>query len=227
MEAAEATQLVDCVVNRTLIPKNLNVTVGKRPPQTYLNDLKKLNPSLEVSLQDHLVPPEIVTDISWNHSFRRFLDMRASLILGHIQRYVNDSAKEMEARYAAAPEGAESSGSDHGGRLARGVRTPESAFVVPILKSLQDLGGQAPMNQVLGIVGSILKDQLQDVDYNSLPSEPGKSRWSNTAQSARNSMVSRGLLKNDSPRGIWEISPQGVQFLRNEQPAETTRPDCD
>jgi hypothetical protein len=32
MEAGEAVQLMDCVVNRTLIPKNLNVTIGKRPP---------------------------------------------------------------------------------------------------------------------------------------------------------------------------------------------------
>jgi hypothetical protein len=70
MEAGEAVQLMDCVVNRTLIPKNLNVTIGKRPPQSYLSDLKRLNPNLEASLQDHLVPVDLVTDPTWNKQFR-------------------------------------------------------------------------------------------------------------------------------------------------------------
>src|SRR5437660_1044956 len=88
MEAGEAVQLMDCVVNRTLIPKNLNITIGKRPPQAYLADLKKLNPNLEASLQDHLVPPELVTDPTWNTKFRAFLDARARSIMGLIERYV-------------------------------------------------------------------------------------------------------------------------------------------
>jgi hypothetical protein len=121
----------------------------------------------------------------------------------------------MEARYAAALEGAESSISDDGGRLARGLRTPESAFVLPILKALQDLGGRAPMHQILGIVGNMMKDQLQDVDHQSLTSDPSKPRWYNTAQWARNSTVTRGLLRNDSPRGTWELTEDGVQYLRD------------
>ena len=215
MEPAEALQLVDCVVNRTLIPKNLNVTVGKRPPQSYLSDLNKLNPNLAASLQDHLVPPEIVSDPSWNRTFRQFLDARARSILGLIERYVLEPAKEMEAHYAAALEGADSSESAEGGRLARGLRTPESAFVLPILKALEDLGGRAPMNQVLGMVGTMMKDQLQDVDHQPLESEPGKPRWYNTAQWARNLMVNSGLLRNDSPRGTWEVTADGSQYLRD------------
>ena len=215
MDPSEASQLVDCVVNRTLIPKNLNVTVGKRPPQTYLSDLKKLNPNLETSLQDHLVPPEIVTDPSWNQTFRRFLDTRAHAILQHIEQYVLEPAKEMEARWAAALEGAEPSRTDPAGRIARGLRTPVSVFVLPILMTLQDLGGRAPMQQVLESVGAMLKDRLRDVDHQSLRSEPGKPRWYNTAQWARNTMVTQGLLRNDSPRGIWEVSEAGRKYLNN------------
>lgn len=213
MEPVEAAQLVDCVVNRTLIPKNLNLTVGKRPPQVYLNDLKKLNPHLEASLQDHLVPPELVTDPSWNREFRRFLDVRARGILGLVERYVLEPAKEMEARYAAALEGADAPGSDTGGRLAKGLRTPESSFVLPILKALQGLGGRAQMHQVLEIVGAAMNDRFQDVDHQPLMSEPGKPRWVNTAQWARNTMVNQGLLRNDSPRGVWELSEAGRQYI--------------
>jgi hypothetical protein len=110
MEYGEADQLVESVVNRTLIPKNLNITVGKRPPQTYLADLKKVNPKLEESLQDHLVPPEMATDHEWNQQFRRFLDTRARSIMELIERYAREPAKEMEAMHAAALEAGAKSG---------------------------------------------------------------------------------------------------------------------
>ena len=117
IEQGEAIQLVDCVVNRTLIPKNLNITVGKRPPQSYLSELKRLNSNLDPSLQDHLVPAEIMTDPNWNREFRKFLDLRSRMIFGHIERYVLEPAKEMEARYAASHEPSEPSDSSSGGRL--------------------------------------------------------------------------------------------------------------
>jgi restriction system protein len=42
---------------------------------------------------------------------------------------------------------------------------------------------------------------------------PDNPRWRNAAQWARNSMVNEGLLKKDSPRGVWEISDKGKQYL--------------
>lgn len=38
--------------------------------------------------------------------------------------------------------------------------------------------------------------------------------WRNAAQWARNSRVNERLLKKDSPRGIWEISDKGTQYLK-------------
>lgn len=219
IEAGEAVQLMDCVVNRTLIPKNLNVTIGKRPPQSYLSDLKKQNPNLESSLQDHLVPVELVTDPAWNEQFRAFLDVRSRSIMGLIERYALEPVKEIEARHAAAQESGEPSHADGADRLAKGLRTPESAFVLPILRTLQDLGGSAPMQQVLEKVGAMMKDQLRDVDHQSLKSDPGHPRWNNTAQWARNTMVADGLLKNNSPRGVWEITAAGRERLRTSQRA--------
>jgi hypothetical protein len=213
METGEAVQLMDCVVNRTLIPKNLNITIGKRPPQSYLADLKKLNPNLEASLQDHLVPVELVTDSAWNGRFRAFLDDRARSIMGLIERYALEPLKEMEARYAASQESGESSHADRNGRLARGLRTPESAFILPILRALDELGGAAPMQEVLEKVGAAMRGQLRDVDDQPLKSDPNHPRWNNTAQWARNTMVAEGLLKNNSPRGVWEITAAGRKQL--------------
>jgi len=38
-------------------------------------------------------------------------------------------------------------------------------------------------------------------------------RWRNTAQWCRHTMVQEGLLKRDSPHGIWEITEKGRQAL--------------
>lgn len=103
------------------------------------------------------------------------------------------------------------------GRLPRGIRTPESAFAKPILEALVELGGSAPIGNVIDSVEPKLKSKLKDVDYQPLPSDPNTLRWRNTAQWARHDLVTQGLLKSDSPRGIWEISDKGRQWLNNVQ----------
>ena len=95
------------------------------------------------------------------------------------------------------------------GRLQRGSRTPERAYYQPILNALNELGGSARMNDVVVRVEQLMKGVLTRVDYEPLASDPEMLRWRNTAQWARNSMVKEGLLKPDSPRGIWEISEAG------------------
>jgi len=60
-----------------------------------------------------------------------------------------------------------------------------------------------------------MKGTLRDVDYQPLGSSPDMPRWRNTAQWARNSMVHEGLLKADSPRGVWEIAEKGRQMLQH------------
>jgi restriction system protein len=39
------------------------------------------------------------------------------------------------------------------------------------------------------------------MEENEVPSEPKQSRWRNTAQWCRNTLVNEGLLKKDSPWG--------------------------
>ena len=70
------------------------------------------------------------------------------------------------------------------------------------------------MSDVLERVAQILKDQLRDVDHQTLKSDPNRPRWYNTAQWARNTMVTQRLLLSKSPRGVWEISEAGRKYLR-------------
>ena len=95
------------------------------------------------------------------------------------------------------------------GRLRKGLRTPEAAYYLPILKALIELGGSAKMQSVLDKVYKAMKPILKDVDHEPLASDPDMPRWRNSAQWARNTMRQEGLLKDDSPHGTWEISDAG------------------
>lgn len=99
------------------------------------------------------------------------------------------------------------------GRLRSGLRTPESAYYLPILDTLAKLGGSGKVPEVLERVGRRMKPVLKDVDYEPLASDPSNLRWRNAAQWARYSMVQEGLLKSNSPTGVWEITRQGRTFL--------------
>ena len=91
------------------------------------------------------------------------------------------------------------------GRLRRGLRTSETDFYLPILKALDELGGSAKMQSVLSKVHKAMKPVLKDVDYEPLSSNPDMPRWRNTPVGTQHH-APRGLLKDDSPHGTWEIS---------------------
>jgi restriction system protein len=100
-------------------------------------------------------------------------------------------------------------------RLPRGMSTPQSAYRQPILQALIEMGGSGHMSDVLARVEQLMRGKLKELDYEPLPSD-GTLRWSKSAQWTRNRMAREGLLKEDSPRGIWEISEAGRQLLLRE-----------
>jgi hypothetical protein len=105
MEQADAEQLVDCVANRTLIPKLTNIRIGKRAPGDYFTEiLKEKNKKLGDCLVSHLIPPAILSEPTWNSCFSVFLDERARAIFALIERYAIAPAAEMAARYGRQAE---------------------------------------------------------------------------------------------------------------------------
>jgi len=98
-------------------------------------------------------------------------------------------------------------------RLKRGEKTPQGAYEKPILQALVQLGGSGTADSVLSIVEEQMKALLRPVDL--APTSPGRDlRWRNTAKWARNKLKEEGLIKADSPRGIWEISEKGREYLK-------------
>ncbi len=97
-------------------------------------------------------------------------------------------------------------------KLPRGRRTPESLFRLPVLQVLVDLGGSGETKIVLDRVGEMMANILNEYDRQMLPT--GKEiRWRNTAMWARADMVREGLMSNQSPVGLWEITEEGREYL--------------
>lgn len=93
-----------------------------------------------------------------------------------------------------------------------GESTPGKAFRLPILQALQELGGRGRVKQVHERVYEIMEDQLMDIDKEVL--KGGQIRWKKNTDFARYHMVREGLLASGSPRGTWEITDRGREFLR-------------
>ena len=106
------------------------------------------------------------------------------------------------------------SGRRNFGKLRKGLRTPESEFILPILRVLTEMGGRGKSAAVVARAGEVMQPILCDVDYETLASD-GKPRWQKAANWARDHMVRDGLLRSDSPHGIWEISQEGRAHLES------------
>jgi len=100
-------------------------------------------------------------------------------------------------------------------RINYGQRTQQVKYRTPILQALEDLGGSGYVNEVLDFVYKKMKNFLVPVDLEEIPSVRQK-RWRNTAMWERSHMIKDGLLKSDSPRGIWEISEKGKKYLKEQ-----------
>lgn len=91
--------------------------------------------------------------------------------------------------------------------------TPQSAFYVPLLEVLVSLGGTGKLSEVIEQVG-LRMPQLTPADRQRLKTHPV--RWKNAVCWARNALKVKGLIKDNSPRGIWEITENGRQWLQNQ-----------
>jgi len=97
-------------------------------------------------------------------------------------------------------------------RAPKGSLLPEEAYELPILEALEEQGGRAPTSEIVDRVGEKLNGQLTDVDRQTL--ESGDIRWRNRVQFVRLALIKKGDILEKSPRGVWELSDQGRQRVR-------------
>jgi hypothetical protein len=78
---------IDCVGNRTLVPKKLNIKISSKPPSKYLSEIKEQNGNFEDTLFNHLIPKDILSG-ELDSEFLFFLEMRIEEIFRIIQENV-------------------------------------------------------------------------------------------------------------------------------------------
>lgn len=98
-------------------------------------------------------------------------------------------------------------------KLPKGLKTPEDAYRKQILSVLVSMGGRGEMSTVLERVYERMKPVLNQYDREPVPTGTAI-RWRNTAMFCRAQLKREGLLKADSPHGVWEISEAGRRWLR-------------
>jgi hypothetical protein len=97
------------------------------------------------------------------------------------------------------------------GSTRRGF-TPTDAYWVPILESLVELGGSGVVSEILRKVEQKMRHILTAADREKNPGST-QIRWENRAEWQRFNMVKAGLLGATSPRGRWEITADGREWL--------------
>lgn len=98
----------------------------------------------------------------------------------------------------------------------RPAKTPREAYYRPLLETLVEMGGYGEVGDVGRRVFEKMEPTLNEYDLAVLPSG-ADTRWHTTLAWARHELVQSGLLCNDSPRGVWEISDAGRRWLREQE----------
>ncbi len=105
------------------------------------------------------------------------------------------------------------------GAAKRGIQVGTDAYRIPLLKALCELGGAAHKGKVLARVEELMRGTLGPVAYTAVASSARRPRWLVRAEWVRFRLVREGLMKSDSPRGIWEITDAGRDCLAKNQSA--------
>jgi restriction endonuclease Mrr len=75
---------------------------------------------------------------------------------------------------------------------------------------LRQRNGRAPTRNIRELLLKLLKPLLSVSDYQRVRS--GDVRWWNAVRWERDLMVRAGLLKSNSPKGIWELTEKGRRY---------------
>ncbi|QQS34368.1 MAG: DUF262 domain-containing protein [Acidobacteriota bacterium] len=95
--------LIDCVGNRTLVPKKLNIKISSQCPSEYLNKIKESNTEFEKTLENHLISKDLLTG-ELDDEYQFFLDLRIEEIFRVLQKHVFEPSSEIRMRFYEEPK---------------------------------------------------------------------------------------------------------------------------
>jgi hypothetical protein len=128
-----------------------------------------------------------------------------------INRILDELEKLRPLRPAPVPDsgGAGEAPKDRPKRQPRGKKPRREQFRRPLIETLYELGGRASLGKVRPKMERKMASRLREPDHAAVRSgrEP---RWWNDVCWMRDDLCKEGLLRGDSPRGIWELSERGL-----------------
>lgn len=91
---------------------------------------------------------------------------------------------------------------------------PQKEYRIPILQTLLEKDGKATQKEVFKIIEQRMGNHFKEIDLQVL-SDGYTKRWQKMVAWQRYIMIKEGLLRSDSPRGVWEITEKGKEYLKN------------
>lgn len=106
-ETSAAVEKINCVANRALIPKLLNIKIRAQAPSIYLNEIKQSNPNLENSLSKHSITGDTLTSLlngELDNEYLFFIELRAEEIFKLIDKNVLQKSSIIRSTYYKEPQ---------------------------------------------------------------------------------------------------------------------------
>lgn len=92
-----------------------------------------------------------------------------------------------------------------------GDRSSQRKFREPLLRAIYEMGGSARTGDLYPVVEKLIAAVPLSGDMNNLFS--GDKKWRNSIRRERLELVKEGCLRDDSPRGTWELSEKGTELV--------------
>ncbi len=90
--------LIDCVANRTLLPKIQNIKISDQTPSEYLAEIKVVNPEIGKSLENHLITKELLNG-EYDKEFNFFLELRANSIFELVKKHIIEPKEKIKEEF--------------------------------------------------------------------------------------------------------------------------------
>ncbi|MEF2230091.1 MAG: winged helix-turn-helix domain-containing protein [Pseudodesulfovibrio sp.] len=100
-------------------------------------------------------------------------------------------------------------------KVRSGVLTPQPVYEAWLIYTMwNSFQGKGSKRDIVASVREAMEEKqiLNPEDYELVST--GEPRCENTIAWGRKSLIDQGLLKNDSERGVWELSEKGILYAQ-------------
>ena len=97
------------------------------------------------------------------------------------------------------------------GRASSLNKLPQKEFRQPLLELLYEMGGSVRVTDLRPVMKKKMMSALLSGDLERVST--GDERWWNATCWERSNLVNEGYLRDDSSRGIWELSESGMKHV--------------